>query len=326
MKAFYRRASDRALPATLRVVNVHLLYNPLSGSGRARTLAERFTHALNHAGIAVITHPTHQSDGTASPPIDPATLKDSLLAVIGGDGTVHRAAPIAAKAGAALYHIPAGTENLFARHYGMTADPADLIRALRAPCLIPMDLATCNGQPFVLMASFGPDASVIHRLHNSRQGPIRHWSYLRPILREIIEPNIPKLTVHVDNTPWLDAQRGLLVIANSPHYALGLNPARAALADDGLLDAAFYPCDTIADAAMWAARLFFDRINLPHGAIESRGHSFEVNAGDDHSFVQMDGEATSPELAANGLLYHNRYDVLTYFHAIMVLAPIINKS
>ena len=232
-----------------------LLFNPRSGSGRAHRLADLFTHALSAAGHTVPTLPLHDQTGRPLPPMTAESLQDDdVLAVVGGDGTIHRAAPIAAAARRPLYHIPAGTENLFARHYGMTRDPAQLLAALDRGRCLPMDLAHAAGRPFLLMASIGPDAGVIHRLHHSRAGAIRQWSYLRPVLAELIDPRLPLLTVHVDGRPWLQSARGLLVIGNSPHYAWRLNPARDALADDGLLDACFYPADTIADTVIWAAR------------------------------------------------------------------------
>jgi diacylglycerol kinase family enzyme len=323
MTPFYGGPFGDARLAILRLVDVHLLYNPRSGSGRARALASRFESALGRSGIPVHPHPTHQSDGSLTNPIDPARIQGSVLAVIGGDGTIHRAAPLAAKAGAAIYHIPAGTENLFARHFGMTAEPADLVRALKTPRITPMDLATCNGHPFVIMASFGPDAGVIHRLHNTRQGPIRHWSYVRPIFGELFEPHLPKITVRIDGTPWLDTQRGMLIVANSPRYALGLNPARGARVDDGLLDAVFYPCESVVDLAVWASRLFLNRNLLPVGALSRQGTIFEITSADDEPLHQMDGEVPADQHQNNRNITLNRYDIRTQPGALRVLNPVI---
>lgn len=271
-------------------MDVILLYNPRSGSGRARELAVRFESELRQAGFAVHPHPTHDDAGALRARINEDQLAGSVLAVIGGDGTIHHAAPLAARAGTALYHIPAGTENLFARHFGMTADPAALIRALRSPRLISMDLGACNGHDFVLMASIGPDAGVIHRLHGARSGPIRPSSYLAPILCEFFDPHLPRLEVSGDGDQWLAAGRGILVIGNSPHYAWRLNPARQADAHDGLLDAAFYPCDTIADALGWAARLMLRRTSTLPGVLVRQARRFEIRSLDGPALLQMDGE------------------------------------
>lgn len=298
---------------------VALLYNPLAGAGRALRLARLFETRLRHAGFRVTPFTTHSPDGTPNPPPTPADLHDSILAVIGGDGTIHRAAPLAAHAHAPIYHIPAGTENLFARHYRMSPDPDRLIAALRRGKTTPMDLGVCNDQPFVIMASIGPDAGVIHRLHATRQGPIRQWSYAAPVLAEILEPRLPVLTITADDQPWLVRRRGLLVLANSPHYAWRLNPARDAHASDGMLDAAFYPADTIADTALWAAHLLLRRTSTPRGVETRHARRFVFTASPaSDALLQLDGEA-APSPPPTDL--HVRFEVGIREHTLTVLDP-----
>src|SRR5262245_65799244 len=53
-----------------------------------------------------------------------------LLVVSGGDGAVRLAAGSAHRTGVPLYQIPRGTENLFAREFGMDRRPTTLLRAL----------------------------------------------------------------------------------------------------------------------------------------------------------------------------------------------------
>lgn len=302
-------------------MRIAILFNSRSGAGRAARLSALFVPALRGAGHHVTLLPTHGPAGEPLPSIADLATREGpvdILAVIGGDGTVHRAAPLAARAGAALYHIPAGTENLFARHFGMTRDPATLVKALARAHTLPMDLGRCDGAPFVLMGSVGPDAGVIHRLQAARTGPIRQWSYLGPILAEILHPRLPKLSVSVAGEPWLHAARGLLVVANSPHYAWRLNPARNALADDGQLDATFFPCDTIADTILWAAALLGPGHAVPNGALTRRGAEIIVRTHDTDAMVQLDGEAVGP---AQGRPSQDRIVFGIERHAFRVLDP-----
>lgn len=307
-------------------MDVHLLYNPRSGAGRARLLAARFESSLRSAGIPVFPSPTHDDRGALNPPPKPGLLEGSLLAVIGGDGTIHHAAPLAAQSGAALYHIPAGTENLFARHHGMDASPETLIRALRSPRIIPMDLGACNDHPFVLMASIGPDASVIHRLDGTRTGPIKQSSYLVPILREFFDPQLPRLDVVVDGEPWLRAARGILVVGNSPHYAWRLNPARQAVADDGFLDAAFYPCETIADTMGWAANLLVQRSGSLSGAPARRGRRLVAHSLDGPARLQMDGEVPPRRSTPDQGTESGQFSFEVRPGVLKVLSPIANLT
>src|SRR5678815_1398252 len=94
--------------------------------------------------------------------------------------------------------------------------------------------------PFVLMCSLGPDASVMRRLDEARRGPISHLSYIRPILAELRDPCLPRVTIEVDGKRVVDGQTGMVVIANSRQYAIRIDPAYKASMTDGLLDMVFF--------------------------------------------------------------------------------------
>ncbi|QKK09344.1 MAG: hypothetical protein HND58_15050 [Planctomycetota bacterium] len=53
------------------------------------------------------------------------------MVAVGGDGTVYHALPQLLRSKTPVYHAPAGNENLFAREFGMTANPATLLGALK---------------------------------------------------------------------------------------------------------------------------------------------------------------------------------------------------
>jgi diacylglycerol kinase (ATP) len=269
---------------------VTLLFNPLSGKGRAEGLTSAAARALSALGHVVTLLPTHVDRGLPNRTPAPGDLDETdLLVVVGGDGTLHRVLPALAHSHAAVYHVPAGTENLFARGFGMTSDA--LLPSVEAWNVVRMDLGRIGETWFALMVSAGPDASIIHRLSDGRVGPITHLSYARPMLREICDTQLPRLTVHVDGERVIERKRGILILANSKEYGLGMNPARLARMDDGLLDLVFLPADSIADAGIWGLRLLTNRSPCePVGAISRRGTKFEVDSPDRCPF-QADGEA-----------------------------------
>ena len=95
----------------------------------------------------------------------------------------------------------------------------------------------------------------------------------------------------------LDLCLALLAIGATRHYAWGLNPARDANIDDGLLDFAFFPADTVADVLVWAAKLgaTWDRRStrqraLPQGAIHFQSSEARVESHEGACLCQMDGE------------------------------------
>lgn len=283
-------------------------FNPLSGKGKAAALAQSVADAAWRAGHGVELLPTRPGH-----PLTKAEIQGiEVLAVAGGDGTIHWTLDALRDADAAVYHVPCGTENLFAREFGTTAQPAHFVEALAQGRMVRVDLGACNGELFSLMCSFGPDAGVIHRLCDSRTGPITTASYLRPVLAELIDPRIPKLSVWSGGQEMVSRQRGLLVVGNSRHYAWGLNPARNADVDDGLLDFAFFPADTVADVLVWAAKLgaTWDRRRarhraLPHGAIQFQSSAARVESHDGACLCQMDGEQKKIAQSGGSFEFHS---------------------
>ena len=248
------RAAEAAAGTAADCREIALLVNVASGRGRARAIADRLAAQCARGGAPariVEVGPGREVD------LERALAGCGVVIIVGGDGTLHRALPALRAVGATVYHAPTGTENLFAREFGMSvtaAGPAaGLGAAVRAIDLGECDLGGGDVRLFALMVSIGFDAAVTHRLASRRTGPIRRLSYLRPIVAEAILGRPPVLSLEIDGERILTRQRGLLVCANSRHYAVRLNPARDARIDDGMLDFVFFPARGPVTLAAWAA-------------------------------------------------------------------------
>jgi len=169
----------------------------------------------------------------------------SLRAVVaaGGDGTVSLLAnclppqtPIAI--------MPMGTENLLAKYLGLTADPDHIAKMIVDGQTVRLDAGRANGQLFLVMASCGFDADVVHRLHSERKGHIRHWSYAKPMIDAISEYRYPKLRVRTGEADGdfssLNASKPIsakwVFVFNVPRYAMNLPIVPDADPADGQLD------------------------------------------------------------------------------------------
>lgn len=229
----------------------------------------------------------------AGPGLD-GELKSALvgaaaLVCVGGDGTLHYALRDAAEAGVPVCVVPFGTENLFARQFGMRGGKS-LADRLRGAEVQEVDLGRVarggEARLFAIMVSMGPDASVIHRLARVRRGPISHLSYARPALAEAAAPALVPLRVEVDGRLIVDGRHGVLVVANSRQYAARIDPAAEASMTDGLLDVVFMPARTALGVVAWAARA---RLRRMGNAVSARGRNVQVKAVGGAS--QVDGEA-----------------------------------
>ncbi|MBU6412622.1 MAG: hypothetical protein KGS45_04055 [Planctomycetes bacterium] len=270
-------------------MKVGIVFNSKSGRGRAAGLIPSLMDALHDDGHELTVADVAASRDASRIAADGA----EALLVAGGDGSVHHSLHAASECGTALYHIPMGTENLFARQFGMRREIEAIRRALRAGRTCTVDLGRTEREgaqtEFALMLSMGLDASIIHRLNKERRGPISHLSYTKPILHEVLRPTLRPLTIHADGKAIVKNEVGMVVIANSRQYAVRLDLATRARMDDGKLDVVFFPAKTILGVMRWyAASWLRDHLDDP-GVRYVHAAQVEVEAGAAPS--QMDGEA-----------------------------------
>ncbi|MCA9293916.1 MAG: NAD(+)/NADH kinase [Caldilineaceae bacterium] len=285
-------------------MRIVVLFNSLSGRGRAAQAALGIEHALAGAGY----EPERVEAGSTLRGADLAQLlrdaggADAALVVVGGDGTVQSTAQAARAAGTPIYHYPMGTENLFARNFGMRRDVGHLLEAVTrhqtrraaGEAAWSVDVGVCNERDFLIMASVGFDANVVHRLARARKGRISHMSYVRHIAAECIAPSAAAMTVRMDGKEVVSGRKGLAVVANSKHYAMRANPAFDAELTDGLLDLCFMPTRHPLTGMLWLQRAKWGLHKRSHGVVHARGARVEIETIDRAAPFQLDGEAPGP--------------------------------
>lgn len=266
-------------------MRVAILANPSSGRGRALRVARDLREAIGFAGHEVEEHSAREPSSTD------AVKRAEVVVIVGGDGTVHHQLPALARSDAAIWHAPLGTENLFAREFGMTTDADALLRAIGAAKVVSIDGATINGRWFAIMAGVGPDSSIVARVAAVRTGPIRKLSYLGPSIAEFRRPNLPVMSIDVDGRRVVDARRGFVVVANSRQYGGRINPARGALMDDGLLDVVFFPCSSRVRALSWTVGCRVGRQGASRWLVSEHATSAVVTIDESQGAkLQLDGE------------------------------------
>lgn len=281
-------------------MRVLLIVNPRSGRGKAAAAANRLGSILVDHKVTRVEMP--RTDAGDHAWLLPRLRESDACVVLGGDGTVHALLPALVECGTPMYHLALGTENLLARELRMHRADFDqaialAVASLRSPHHAAMDIGRCDCRlatgpvRFGVMFSAGPDAGVIHRLHEARSGPITHLTYLRHIRAEFKVPHLPFIDVEVDGSMVCSGVQGTLVIANSRQYALRIDPARRAVIDDGLLDVAVIPAAGSIGALLrlMACRL---RVDGVAGIIRARGSQVRFRLQTDHTHaLQADGEA-----------------------------------
>lgn len=266
-------------------MNITLLTNPRSGRARSAGRVAELVAALQDASHNM----TFASPGQS---LAPLLRGAEVIVVAGGDGSVHYAAPVAARLGVPLLHYPLGTENLFAREFGNRARPEECLATLSAYRVRHVDMGNVNGRPFVIMLSAGMDASVVHRVAAARIGGVSRLDYARRIASVLPGHVPPHFSVIADGHTLADAERGILIVANCRQYAARLDPALDANMSDGLLDVIFIPARGAAALALAAAAMAL-RIDLREvGARRTPAKQIRVTRHDPAD-LQLDGEAVT---------------------------------
>ena len=285
-----------------------IIANPRSGRGKASKLAyalEQLAEARGHQTHTIFVGPQWQLE-------DEQLCECDRLVIVGGDGTVHHLLPQLARTQTPFYHLATGTANLIAHAFRMSSRPARAMLQLETDCEpTRIDLPECNGHPFLIMTSLGMDASVIHRLEESRTlGGFR--AYIRPVIREVFSPRIARLRVEVDDQQF-ECKPGVLVVANLPNYGGHFDPCRSASGVDCQLDIANIPGSTSLGVGLRYLALL---ARLPV-AKTTRGSSIRVKAVHD-SHIQIDGEkprAIPAMLSAGSTLEFGLSEASVYAHA-----------
>lgn len=236
-------------------MRVLILVSPKAGSGEGRHEIPELQQLLQSSRIPcqIVSSP-EQLYLKLREHLEPVS---TVVVAAGGDGTLSLAATLIwrvqheenadpTRAPIHLMPMPLGTENLLARQFGFSRSASRVHTTIRdgRPRLIDAGLA--NGRVFLIMATAGFDADVVRRLHLTRRGHIRQWSYLFPILTSVRRYSFPTLRVHVEGSPAEgDASSpgpcepiecAWAMVFNLPRYGGGLQIEPEARDDDGLLD------------------------------------------------------------------------------------------
>jgi diacylglycerol kinase (ATP) len=227
------------------------------------------------------------------------------LVAAGGDGTV--AALVNECPSVPITVLPAGTENLFARHFRLDRNPARLASIIADGCVAQLDLGLTATRRFTLMAGIGFDADVVARHHLARIGragvarPTHRGAYVEPVLRSSFEYRFPPLTLSITDPGAEETLVGSTVfIFNLPRYALGLPFAPSARGDDGWLDLVVFrnagPFQALRYLWMVVRGIHLDRDGVEHRRVRrvvvTSTETVPVQLdGDPGGFVSPDGQS-----------------------------------
>jgi diacylglycerol kinase family enzyme len=266
--------------------------NPNAGRGLARKWADRIARRLADDGFIVRMVLEQPSECVPEPQAD-----YRAAVVIGGDGTLRA---VAERLYAVftdpppLVLVPMGTANLIGKHLALPwrhRDPVELVaRAIAGGKVVRLDAGQANGHLFLLMASAGFDAQVVHEMQRVRNGPIDFLSYAIPTLLTFHRYTFPSLQVKVDGKVAFPFGQAIAIVANVPEYGVGFPFLPGARPNDRLLDVCVLPCKNRKDLLHLTMLAAAGEHLQMEGAVLASGTEITIESPEPTP-IQVDGDA-----------------------------------
>ncbi|MBR5288680.1 MAG: diacylglycerol kinase family lipid kinase [Clostridia bacterium] len=211
-----------------------IIFNPVSGRGKAESLAGMIVQELEKRGETTRLYPTKaQGDGTNEAQL---ALSDgaSDFVCIGGDGTLSEVVSAVAGSGAMLYIVPTGTGNDFARVLGLPKEPMKAFMAQLDGEAAALDCGMINGRPFLNVAGSGFDVEVLRRMEELKATYPGPKAYRKAVFATLGQFTAFHAEISVDDGPFESVKTTIIEIANGQYIGGGMRVAPGAKPDDGL--------------------------------------------------------------------------------------------
>lgn len=269
--------------------------NPKSGAASSAELVQRLKCRLDELGFPCeIISNLEQLQARTTQLHASGAIRCVVSA--GGDGTVSAIANLIPPEVPVLI-FPLGTENLLAKHLGLSRDVESAAAVVQANVQTVMDVGTANGKLFLVMLSVGFDALVVQRMAAIRRGHINRWSYTRPILSAMSQYSFPRLKYRTCGslTESEDGSSGApawLFVFNVPRYAANLQFCPQADPSDGLLDLCTFQQRGLTSGLGYLSQLWLNRHQKLSGFEHKKVESIEIDADPAAGDVpfQIDGD------------------------------------
>lgn len=223
-----------------------VVHNPGAGQRDLRAAVQEACRHFESRGWRVVARQSAAPGEIGRFAAEAVAQNADVFIVAGGDGSLGEALPVLAHRRTALGNLPAGTANVWAQEIGLPV-PGPL--STDANCLMPsaqrladgvvrtMDLGILNGRHFLLYASVGFDAHVVHQIDRRQElkKQIGGWAYYLTGVATAWSFRGTRARIIADGRQM---RRRIWSVwcANTQLYGGVLRIADKAYADDGVLD------------------------------------------------------------------------------------------
>lgn len=218
------------------MADLHIIWNPVAGNGRALKAFAAVTRELEARNIPYTTAKSAYSGHAVELAREAVDRSVDRVIALGGDGTIREVATALFGTDVRLGIVPCGTGNDIVRPLGIPVEPVRALDIALDGEARHMDAAKVNDELFFNVAGFGFDVDVLDYTEiykkKMKNGSL---AYLRGLIRAIARLKNRRTTI-----TWPDGslEKDVLIIAaaNGTHFGGGMKVAPLADPFDGLLD------------------------------------------------------------------------------------------
>jgi YegS/Rv2252/BmrU family lipid kinase len=219
---------------------------------------------------------------------------NSLLVVIGGDGTVNEVVNGAVKSGAEIAVLPAGTGEDFGRTHGIPSDFDSAVRVALGGRTRTIDLGRVepeggSSRYFANVGSVGMSGAVAQRANAMTKRFGGRATFFYALTREFLAWQNTRVEVELEDGTRREGPMHDVIVANGHWHGGGMRLAPDAEQDDGLFDVVLIGDVNKLDFLTTAPKLYSGRY-LSHPKVELlRAPAVTVSA-DAALPLEVDGE------------------------------------
>lgn len=220
--------------------------------------------------------------------------RDSLLVVIGGDGTVNEVANGIAGTNAEIAVLPCGTGQDFGRTHGIPSRFDDAVRVAlggtaRTIDLGRVELESGTSRFFANVGSAGMSGAVARRANGMTKRFGGRATFFYALTREFLAWQNTRVVVELGDGITREGPMHDVIVANGRFHGGGMKLAPDARQDDGAFDVVLIGDVTKPDFVTTAPKLYSGRY-LSHPKVELlRSSSVSISA-DEPLPLEVDGE------------------------------------
>jgi YegS/Rv2252/BmrU family lipid kinase len=221
---------------------------------------------------------------------------DSLLVVIGGDGTVNEVVDGVGRAGAEIAVLPCGTGQDFGRTHGIPSrfDDAVLVAlegAVRTIDLGRVELADGKSRFFANVGSAGMSGAVARRANAMTKRFGGRATFFYALTREFLAWQNTRVVVELDDDVRREGAMHDAIVANGRFHGGAMKLAPDARQDDGAFDVVLIGDVSKLDFVTTAPKLYSGRY-LSHPKVELLRSSRVTITAAEPLPLEVDGEPT----------------------------------